>query len=489
MPQELKKEKYRIEGMTCSGCENRIENAVGKLEGVESVRASSANSEATVVYDPAKTGPDDFKKAVENLDYRFLGQSKTEVKKPLFRGIAQILGTGIAVFGIYFLIQNTVGFSFIPQITQDMGFGILFVVGLITSLHCVAMCGGINLSQCVRSDSGDGKPASIKSGILPSLLYNSGRVVSYTVIGGIAGAVGSAFSFSPIAKGAIAVIAGIFMLVMGLNMLKAFSFLEKFHIRLPKFFTPDIRSRAGKYGPFVVGLLNGLMPCGPLQAMQVYALGTGSALTGALSMFFFSVGTVPLMFGLGAAGTMLTKKFTNVMFRVGGVLVFVLGFFMVNNGLSMSGKPVIPVQPVQAAADTNSIVMEDGKQVVRTEVLPSYFAPITVRKGIPVKWILHVRPENLNGCNNAVIVPDYGIQKQLSPGDNVIEFTPDRAGTIPYSCWMGMIRSRIDVIDSGATNSITNAGGAFNPNGGNSCCQSSVGTFRNCCAGRNGYRN
>ena len=75
-----------------------------------------------------------------------------------------------------------------------------------------------------------------------------------------------------------------------------------------KLFGNKIYSNNGKHGPFYIGLLNGLMPCGPLQAMQIYALGTGSFVMGAASMFFFSVGTVPLMFGFGVLSSILSKK-------------------------------------------------------------------------------------------------------------------------------------------------------------------------------------
>lgn len=73
-----------------------------------------------------------------------------------------------------------------------------------------------------------------------------------------------------------------------------------------------------------------------------------------------------------------------------------------------------------------------------------------MKKGIPVKWTIKVKDSDLNGCNNPVTIPKYGVQKQLVPGDNVIEFTPREAGTIPYTCWMGMIRSTITVVDDGS---------------------------------------
>jgi uncharacterized protein len=478
MSQELRKEKISIEGMTCSGCENRIENGLKKIEGVESVKASTVDSAAEVVYDPSRTGTDKFRETVEKLGYKIKDDKASEKKKAIF-GMTQVLGFAIILVAGFIILQNTMGLNFLPQITQNMSLGILFVVGLITSLHCIAMCGGINLSQCVneKAETAPGK----FSGVMPSLLYNAGRVVSYTVIGGIIGAVGSAFSFSPMAKGAIAIFAGIFMVIMGLNMLKAFGFLQKLNIRLPKFVTDrfnKIAAGGNKYGPFVVGLLNGLMPCGPLQAMQIYALGTGSFINGALSMFFFSLGTVPLLFTFGAASTFLSKKLTKVVFKFSGVLVILLGFFMLNNGFSLTGKNILPVKSGVSVDSTTTV--SNNVQTITTEVLPNSFAPIRVVKGFPVRWVLHVKPENLNGCNNAIVVPGLGIQKKLEPGDNVIEFTPTETGVIPYSCWMGMIRSQIEVIDSPSNTTSLNGG----TNGTNSLLSNNAG----CCSGNNNPR-
>jgi sulfite exporter TauE/SafE len=124
-------------------------------------------------------------------------------------------------------------------------------------------------------------------------------------------------------------------------------------------------------GPLVVGLLNGLMPCGPLQSMQLYALSTGSALWGALSMFLFSTGTVPLMFGLGALSSLLSKKFTGKMMKVSAYLVVILGVFMFTSGLSLSGVDVSSPIAKAGASGTGSAgvaVLEDGVQTVTTKL-------------------------------------------------------------------------------------------------------------------------
>ena len=92
-------------------------------------------------------------------------------------------------------------FNAFPQAEETTGYGMLFIIGLLTSLHCVAMCGGINLSQCVLQDTQKSNTLSKIAVLTPSFLYNLGRVLSSTIIGGIVGAVGSVAGFSGALKG------------------------------------------------------------------------------------------------------------------------------------------------------------------------------------------------------------------------------------------------------------------------------------------------
>lgn len=443
-----------IDGMTCTSCEMRIENGLKKMTGVTAVKVSYGSSEARITYEPALVTLDAVIDTIERLDYK--AREKKEGQAHSSGGkensapagkmtINQLLGIGIILLAAYLVIKNTVGFNFIPQVNQNMGYGVLFIVGLITSLHCIAMCGGINLSQCVSYKFGDGETSKI-SKMKPSIMYNTGRVISYTMVGGIVGALGSVVSFSGTAKGIVAIISGIFMVIMGLNMMNIFPWLRKFNPRMPKIFGNKVHNNNGKHGPFYVGLLNGLMPCGPLQAMQIYALGTGSFYAGALSMFLFSLGTVPLMFGFGAVSSFLSGKFTHRMMKVSAVLVMVLGIVMLNRGLSLSGINIASAATI--GTSSGSIAKIEGNvQNVSISLQSGKYIPITVQKGIPVKWNIKADKSNINGCNGTIIIPKYGVEKKLEPGDNIIEFTPDASGEIPYSCWMGMIRSNIKVVD------------------------------------------
>jgi len=307
---------------------------------------------------------------------------------------------------------------------------------------------------------------------MPGLLYNGGRVVSYTIVGGIVGALGAAFSFSPVLKGVIATAAGLFMILLGLKMLGVLSRLPQISRLLPariRNIGGRFSSALGKRGPFAVGILNGLMPCGPLQTMQLYALGTGSLLAGALSMFIFSVGTVPLMLVFSLAATFIPKKFIPIMVKASAVLVMFLGLITFSRAASLAGiaLPEIPAfragltqlsaggpgiqgadQPGnRTAGGVVRATMKDGVQTVITDFGSSgYYMPLVVQAGIPVKWTIRVTADGLNGCNNPITIPSYGIRKTLVPGDNLIEFMPKKEGVIAYTCWMGMISSRITVV-------------------------------------------
>ncbi|MGB4659216.1 MAG: sulfite exporter TauE/SafE family protein [Mobilitalea sp.] len=460
MGQKIIKKTLKLKGLSCTACETRIENELIKMEGVQEAEVSYKSSTLKITYEEDKIKLEDIIQTIEKLDYGVKPDTdvkldndvkqnsapvKTEVEK---NPNGQLVIIGILLLGAYLIIKNTIGFNFIPKINPGMGYGILFVVGLLSSLHCVAMCGGINLSLCVSAQLKNTNPGKF-SKLLPSLMYNAGRVVSYTIIGGIVGTLGSVFSISNTGSAFISILAGVFMVIMGLNMLNLFPFLRKLNPHMPKVFAGKIHLAKGNKGPFVVGMLNGLMPCGPLQAMQLYALGTGSFLAGALSMFMFSLGTVPLLFAFGALGSLLSSKFAKNMIKASAVLVMVLGFVMVSRGFAFTGitfraaEDGINSSSTSTKNSTNT-VNEDVQEITTTLESRSY-PPLNVQAGIPVKWIINADAKNLNGCNGEIIIPEYNIKQKLVVGENIITFTPTEAGNYGYSCWMGMIRSSITV--------------------------------------------
>jgi sulfite exporter TauE/SafE/copper chaperone CopZ/plastocyanin domain-containing protein len=455
----MKTATIRIDGMTCISCQNRIEKKLKSTVGVENAAVSFNTGAATITYNASVVTMKEITEAIEKLDYKVLdGKHKAD--------LSQIMGILIIIVSLYVLLQG-LGISALtsafPLAEAGMGYGMLFVIGLITSVHCVAMCGGINLSQCIPQIAVKTEGSKRWEALLPSILYNGGRVISYTTVGIIVGALGSVLTVSGRFQGAVQLAAGIFMVIMGINMLGIFPVLRRFNLHMPKIFAKKIdEQKAGNKNPLFIGLLNGLMPCGPLQAMQLYALSTGSPIAGGISMFLFSMGTVPLMFGIGALSSILSKNFTLRVMKIGAILVTVLGMIMFTNGWNLTGINFNPIDsiitafnpfasPNSGAADIGTFepVIENGYQIVNSSLSGGRYPAITVQQGIPVKWTINAPQGTINGCNNRMIIREYKIEHRFKSGENVIEFTPDKTGRFPYSCWMGMIRSSITVVAEG----------------------------------------
>jgi Uncharacterized protein conserved in bacteria len=127
-------------------------------------------------------------------------------------------------------------------------------------------------------------------------------------------------------------------------------------------------------------------------------------------------------------------------------LVIILGMFMFTNGAALSGLEFPAILGGAPNAAEAAIDEVNNVQTVRTELKSDSYAAIRVRRGIPVRWIIYADPDDLNSCNEELVISRLGLTKKLTAGENVIEFTPAEAGTIGYSCWMGMIKSKIIVI-------------------------------------------
>lgn len=440
----LATKKLNIGGMTCISCQNLIEGTLLDTPGIKKVSVSWAKGTADVTYKSDTISSEEISKIIGGLGYDILGD-----KKPSRSAALKGAGILVIVIAIYMLLQYF-GFARLfnsfPVAEAGMSYGMLFVIGLLTSVHCVAMCGGINITQTLPARGlGAGRFGAMR----PSFLYNLGRVLSYTLIGALAGALGSVVSLSGGLKGAVQLGAGIFMVIMGINMLGVFPQLRKLNLRMPKFIARVIYAeKAGSNSPLYVGLLNGLMPCGPLQAMQLYALSTGDPLKGAVSMFVFSLGTTPLMFGLGALSSILSKKFTRKVLTIGAALVIVLGLSMFSNGWSLSGMRPLPfLGTTSGIAGEARAVVRDGSQEVHTTLESGSYPTITVKAGVPVRWVMDAPDGTINGCNNRMQIPAYDFEYRFKPGENVLEFTPTKAGEISYSCWMGMIKGTIHVLE------------------------------------------
>jgi len=414
----------KISGMTCNSCSARIKKEVSKLP-VKELMVSYEEGRLTCLTD----NPEEIISTINAIGYSAEVVEASKENKNYLKAVA-----GISILlAFYIIIKNTVGFNTIPALEEGAGYSILFILGIITSLHCLSMCGGIVLSQSL----------AFVNPVKSSILYNAGRVIAYTTVGGIVGGLGSVISFSPEFKGYITIFAGGFMILLGLSMLDSFSFLKRY-VRLPKLF--DFSKYKEKSNtPFFIGLATGLMPCGPLQTMQLYALGTGSVAKGALAMFIFSIGTVPLMMGLGTLSGYISSGLNRKLLKVSAILVMFLGLIIVNRGLALQGRSTL----AGGLRMTEAVIPEmiNGFQSITTYANDNGYEPnyFIIEKGKTVKWV--IRGEAVNSCNNEIVIPALSITQEIKEGFNLIEFTPEEVGELNFSCWMGMLDGKFVVVD------------------------------------------
>lgn len=312
---------------------------------------------------------------------------------------------------------------------------LVFLYGLLTSIHCIGMCGAFVISASVGTTPNGGKARR-------AVQYNLGRVISYTLTGALAGGFGRFFSFTGIFKGIIPLAGGAVLVVMGLEFSGLF---KKLKIRLPSLSVGLI----GKLprSMFLVGLASAIFPCGPLQAMQFYSLGTGSFFGGAIAMLVFVLATIPVLFTLGIAGAAIPPRFTSLVTKVSGVLLLIMGLLMFGRGLALSGVRLDPSSFFAAKERTVTAMPRGDAQLVVWDFTTKLYPKIVVRRGVPLKWIILTDKKFVGECTATIEVPEFGIRAQLHEGENVFEFVPDTEGTFPYHSWCGMIFAEIQVVE------------------------------------------
>jgi sulfite exporter TauE/SafE/nucleoid-associated protein YgaU/copper chaperone CopZ len=461
--------------MHCHGCEHIIEISVGKLLGVRKVRADYPSEIVSVDFDPAATTCDEIRAAIERAGYRvvLLGGSNGR-RRTLEKFIGLMIGAA-GVLLIIFFDTEWISQGGTPDISQHMSLQLIFVLGLLTGFHCIGMCGGFVLSY-TADDASAGRRS-----YLSHVLYGAGKTLSYTIIGAIFGLLGAVVALTPLLRGVAGMMAGAFLIVFGLNMLGMFAPLRRFRLGLPAPVQAFVQRQArSQHRPFIIGLLNGLMiACGPLQAMYVMAAGTGSAFEGAKMLFAFGVGTLPVLTSFGILTTLISRSLTHRLLKASGAIVVVLGAVMINRGLILTGSgydlrsvigafsraskprddPTLNSQsPMQttsepALATQSQPAPAPGSgtrpafQTITMDVVKSGFSPnhFTLIRGAPVKWVINGK--EITTCNNRIVVPSLKLEFNVKKGRQVIEFTPQTTGVIPWSCWMGMLHGEFEVVD------------------------------------------
>jgi sulfite exporter TauE/SafE len=312
--------------------------------------------------------------------------------------------------------------------------------------------------------------------LIPNLAYQGAKITSYVAVGLGLGAIGSAFNLDGV-RPYIMLLAGVFMVIMGLGMSGKFPWAARLTPRPPKFLVTQLSKARRKANsdaeigessiatPVTFGLLTGLMPCAPLMAAELAAAGTGNILYGGIAMLAFGLGTAPLMLAFGTASSLLPKDLKTKMMSVLAIVVILFGVMYLNRAAMRLGSPITLDTAKQAILGTPSggasaasfKTGADGVVVIPLTIQNSKFIPSTLQipAGKPVRIVV-TRKED-TACSSQLSIPQLGKTVNLTPnGVTSVNLPAADAGQYTLTCGMGMMSGSLV------------AGGGGAPSGGES---------------------
>jgi sulfite exporter TauE/SafE len=221
---------------------------------------------------------------------------------------------------------------FVVKQNKHMVYISALTLGLLGSFHCVGMCGPIALAIPLKTDSWLAR-------IFGGVLYNLGRAITYAVMGAVFGLLGRGLVMSGFQQW-VSIIMGAIMILSVItpsiykNRFNAdkgvFSFVGKLKMSLGKLFAQRSYSSL-----LMIGLLNGLLPCGLVYFAIAGAIATGSSASGSLFMFIFGLGTLPMLLAISLIGNMITLELRKKITKLIPYAIVFIGVLFILRGLSL----------------------------------------------------------------------------------------------------------------------------------------------------------
>lgn len=324
--------------MHCNACVLMTESELGDLPNITHVKSSLKNHSVEVTGDFGNKTPEQIAEelTIPLKPHGYTVSIERQVKEKNWSDfkIAIPIALGFAV--LFVLLQklgivNLVGGG-------NVTYGTAFVIGIIASLStCMAVVGGLVLSMSATFAKEGDK-------IRPQLMFHGGRIVAFFILGGVIGAIGSAFTLNTSATFILSLVIGIVMLILGINLLDTFHWAKKLQPSMPKFIAKHahgISKMNHTLTPLLVGIATFFLPCGFTQSMQLYTLTTGSFLKGGLTMLVFALGTLPILALVSFSSfSIKNSKKAGIFFKSAGLIVILFALFNLINALVVIG--VIP---------------------------------------------------------------------------------------------------------------------------------------------------
>ncbi len=331
----LQEYTFHVSGMHCHSCVLLTEGELSEYPGVMAVHSSLKTHSVIVKGDFGDKTPEqiaeEMSMTLKQHGYTLsVEKQESSVEWSQFR-----IALPLALFFVTLFVglQKTGLVSLIGS--GAVSYGTIFLIGVIASLStCMAVVGGLVLSvSATFAKEGDR--------VKPQLLFHGGRLLSFFFLGGAIGALGANFSLSTMASFMLSLVVGLVMLLLGINLLDVFPWAKRFQPAMPKFLsrhTLGMTRFNHTLTPFLIGVATFFLPCGFTQSMQIYTLSTGSFLAGALTMFIFALGTLPVL-GLISFSSFSIERSKNkdIFFKTAGIIVILFALFNILNSFVSIG--------------------------------------------------------------------------------------------------------------------------------------------------------
>lgn len=438
-----------IEGMHCRACEITIGQSLEKVPRV--IRASvSLKTKTATIEATSPPSQADLLKAVRAAGYD-IGDSKQPwiSHNPAdYRDLC----IGILIVGILAILYNVLGINKIistGSITSG-GVGVALLTGLAAGLStCMALVGGLVLGLSARHAKKHPNATAMQK-FRPHLFFNLSRIVSFFIFGGLIGILGASIQLQGAPLGILMIIVGVIMFSLGLQLTSIMPRVSAGNFTLPpavaKFL--GLKKHTDKeyshQSAVALGSISFFLPCGFTQVMQLYAMSTGSFVTGAIVMGVFAIGTAPGLLGVGSLTSFIKSKASGRFFKIAGVAVMVMALLNINSGYNLTGFQM----PTFARSD--EVVASNGEETLLTtytldkDIIPSTF---TLKARTQYKLVVDSK-DNGEGCMSTIMIPGlFEKPLYLEKGQKqILSFRTKAPGTYKITCAMGIPRGTITVI-------------------------------------------
>jgi uncharacterized protein len=513
-----------VKGMTCRSCEVRIERHVAQVPGVARVKASAVHGQVEIT----ASGPirlAEIERAIRLASYE-VGRSPWIERDPKIWATA---AAGVMLLAAVVLFGQVSGLSDLASGVGDLGQGGLVVallLGLAAGVStCMALVGGLVLavSASFQAAGTDERRRGSAAGraMRPALVFMAGRIAGYAVLGAALGALGATITIPRQLTAILMIVVAVVMTILGTRLTGLSPRIAGWSPTLPRGLGSRLGLEPGRAGAYsdgraaALGAATFFLPCGFTQAVQIYALSTGSPVVAAAVLAAFAIGTAPGLLALAGLPIVVPSAWRPTLLRLVGVVV--VGFAVVNvtaafrlSGFRFPGSVVAssgavgtiastpgvgpgaavwspsPVPPAASAASGGSPVASrespapvlngpvggsgpgvtptaeptpvatpkptlPAVQELRTYQDEGGYGPADAVITAGLPTKWHVDSRSQYGCSAYIVVPSLNIEVALQAGDNVIDLPALPAGKLDYTCAMGMYYGLIAVEPAGAS--------------------------------------